>query len=138
MSTASRTITNHFADFHLLNVASTTRHPDDRGPYMVVQTGSAPGDPELRECTFALTRRGTWLHCFLFFMMPRAVRRQIAVFESVAEVMALTEGLTGTPTVETLDSLPAVLRQAGFQPTADDPESRALMDALKSSKKGQS
>lgn len=129
--TADRTITNHFPDFRLLNVASTTRHPEQRGPYMVVQTGSAPDDPEMRECTFALTRRGTWLHCFLFFMMPKPVRRNVAVFESVADVTSLTEGLTGRPVVETMASLPELLGDADFRPVADDPASEALLAALR-------
>jgi len=128
---ADRAITNHFPDFRLLNVASTTRHPEERGPYMVVQTGSAPDDPEMRECTFALTRRGTWLHCFLFFMMPKPVRRKIAVFETVADVTSLTEGLTGKPFVETMDSLPELLREADFHPAADDPASEALLAELR-------
>jgi hypothetical protein len=127
----SSTITNNFTDFHLLEVSHTTRHPERRGPYMVVQTGSAPGDPEMRECTFALTRRGTWLHCYVFFVMPRELRRKVAVFESVPEVMQLAETLIGTPVVETIESLKQLLGEAGFQPLADDPESAALMAELK-------
>lgn len=129
--TATRTITNHFPDFRLLNVAPTTAHPEQRGPFMVVQTGSAPADPQLRECTFALTHHGTWLHCFLFFLLPKPARRKIAVFETVADVMQLAEGLTGSPVVETMESLPKLLREAEFHPTADDPASEALLAELK-------
>lgn len=127
----ANTITNQFADFQLLEVGKTTAHPENRGPYMVVQTGSAPGDPELRECTFTLTHRGTWLHCYVFFMLPRPIRRQVAVFESVPEVMRLAGGLTGRPVVETIESLQELLREAGFKPTADDPASEALLKELK-------
>jgi len=127
----ARTITNDFRDFHLLEVSKTTKHPERRGPYMVVQTGSAPGDPQMRECTFALTKRGTWMHCYVFFMLPRPIRRRVAVFESVPEVMQLAESLTGNPRVETLESLQELLGEAGFRPQADDPESKTLLAELK-------
>lgn len=127
----ARTITNQFKDFRLLEVGKTTRHPERRGPYMVVQTGSAPGDPEFRECTFALTHKGTWMHCYVFFLLPRPLRRKIAVFESVPEVMNLAGGLTGDPVVETIESLQHLLRDAGFNPLADDPASEALMQDLR-------
>ncbi len=127
----AKTITNSFQDFRLLEISRTTKHPESRGPYMVAQTGSTPGDPEVRECTFALTRRGTWLHCYIFFLLPRDLRRQIAVFETVPEVMELAGRLTGNPVVETIESLPRLLGDAGFRPLDDDPASAALMAELR-------
>jgi len=127
----ARTITNRYQDFHLLEVGKTTSHPEKRGPFMIVQTGSAPGDPEVRECTFALTRKGTWIHCFIFFLMPKNIRREVAVFETVPETMELAESLTGKPVVETMTSLPSLLQGAGFHPADDDPAVATLMDELK-------
>lgn len=132
MRLAERTISNHFPDFRLLNVAATTHHPERRGPYMVTQTGSAPGDPTQRECTFALTRKGTWMHCFLFFMLPRDLRRSVAVFEDMTAVTQLCDSLPSKPVVETVDSLQELLHEAGFQPLAEDPVSQALMEELQS------
>ncbi len=128
---SARTITNVFSEFQLLEVSATTKHPERRGPYMVVQTGSAPGDSEFRECTFALIRRGPWMHCFVFFILPRELRRKVAVFETVPEVMRLAETLIGNPVVETIESLPRLLGEAGFRPLDDDPESAALLAELK-------
>ncbi|MBL6765760.1 MAG: hypothetical protein ISQ14_12470 [Verrucomicrobiae bacterium] len=128
---AKRVITNRFTDFHLLNVAKTTSQPDARGPYMVIQTGSSPDDPEMRECSFALTRRGTWLHGYIFFMLPKSVRREIAVHETVADVMRIAEELMGKPVVESLDSLRDLLHGTGFSPSAEDSESEVLLEELK-------
>jgi len=128
---ASRTITNSFHDFHLLEISKTTHHPEKHGPFMVSQSGSAPGDPELRECTFVLTKRGTWMHLYIFFMMPNAMRHQVAVFDSAAEIMQLAETLVGKPVVETMESLPELLNDSGCNPAHDDPFSSALMEEVR-------
>jgi hypothetical protein len=67
---AAKTITNSYHDFRILNVSKSTRHPKRRGPFMAIQKGSDPNDPQMRECTFVLTRRGTWMHCYLFLLLP--------------------------------------------------------------------
>jgi len=130
-------ITNRFSNFKLLELSKTQGHPGKRGPYMVAQTGSAPGDPALRECTFALTRRGSWLHHYILFMLPTELRDQIVVFESAAEAMDLVEKLAGTPVVETLDSLGELLRENGFQPQATDDTGDALLAEIRRVGKGE-
>jgi len=130
------TISNRFSDFKLLELSQTTDHPDKRGPYMVAQTGSAPGDPAQRECTFALTKRGTWLHHYILFMLPQDVRDEIVVFETVAEVMDLAEGLVGTPEVETIESLGQMLHDNGFQPEAGDRATEVLLEEIRQAGKG--
>lgn len=130
------TITNRFGDFKLLELSQTTDHPDKRGPYMVAQTGSAPDDPAQRECTFALTQRGTWLHHYILFMLPPDLRDEIVVFETVAEIMNLAEGLVGTPVVETIESLGQLLHDSGFQPQAGDRATEVLLEEIRQAGKG--
>ena len=130
------TISNRFSEFKLLELSKTTDHPDKRGPYMVAQTGSAPGDPAQRECTFALTKRGTWLHHYILFMLPQDVRDEIVVFETVAEVMDLAEGLVGTPVVETIESLGEMLHDNGFLPAAGDRATEVLLEEIRRAGKG--
>ena len=130
------TITNRFGDFRLLELSKTTDHPDRRGPYMVAQTGSAPGDPTQRECTFALTKRGSWLHHYILFMLPPSLRDEIVVFETVAEVMELAEGLAGAPEVETIESLGQMLHERGFRPEAGDRTTEALLEEIRKAGKG--
>lgn len=127
---AAPTITNRFRDFQLLDVSKTTRHPEHRGPYMMIQHGSAPEDPQLRECTFTLTKRGTWLHCYVFFLLPKPVRRQVAVFETVPELMELAENLPSKPIVESVESLSTLLKEGGFSPTTEDAENMALWSTV--------
>lgn len=121
-----RTITNRALDCRVLELSATTDHPERRGPYMVVQTGSAPDDPEHRECKFVLTRRGTWLHYYIFFMLPKDIRDEVAVFDSVNKVMELAESLSGKPRVESIESLRVILEEGDFQPDANDPATEAL------------
>jgi len=128
---ATKTITNSFHDFHLLEISKTTHHPEKRGPFMVSQSGSAPGDPELRECIFVLTKRGTWMHLYIFFLMSHELRHRVAVFDSAAEVMQLAETLVGKPVVETMESLPELLNDSGCNPAHEDPVSSALMEEIR-------
>jgi hypothetical protein len=79
---APKTITNSYHDFRILNVSKSTRHPQRRGRFMAIQEGSDPNDPQMRECTFVLTRGGTWMHCYLFLLLPGPLRRQ-AVFDTL-------------------------------------------------------
>ena len=124
MDTAAA-ISNDFQAFRLWNLTDsgprTAGEPAPRGPYMVVQDGCAPGDPTSRLCSFVLTRRGTWLHGFLFFMLPERVRREIGAFDSVREVFALVEGLVGKPRVETAKTVPELLGSVGYQLAGREP-----------------
>ena len=126
----ARSITNHYPDFRLLELSKTTPHPETRGPYMVVQDGADPQDPTSRECTFVLTRRGTWLHFYVFLMLPVDIRQGVGVFQNIPEVMGLVETLTGKPRVESLATLPELLKGNGFAPLPDDPISRILLDEV--------
>lgn len=135
---AAKTITNSYHDFRILNVSKSTRHPERRGPFMAIQEGSDPNDPQMRECTFVLTRRGTWMHCYLFLLLPKPLRRQAAVFDTPQEILALAEELSPKPVVlETAMSLDDLIG-SGLQALAgdDDPASQTLLAELRKQKEG--
>jgi len=50
-------ITNHYRDSHVLNLGSG----DERGPYLVTQTGVAPSDAFAKERMFVLRPDGRWV-----------------------------------------------------------------------------
>jgi hypothetical protein len=131
METAS-SITNDFRDFQLWNLAGVggaALPSAPRGPYMVVQDGCAPTDPVSRKCSFVLTRRGTWLHCFLFFMLPESVRHGVGIFDSIHDVVALSEGLIGKARVESANSVGDLLTGAGYE--LSSPAGQAVLAHLR-------
>jgi len=52
-----RAITNNYRDSHILNLGSG----DERGPYLVTQTGVSPNDPLAKERMFVLRPDGRWV-----------------------------------------------------------------------------
>jgi hypothetical protein len=132
-----RAITNSYHDFRILNVSKRTRHPEQRGPFMAIQEGSDPNDPQMRECTFVLTRRGTWMHCYLFLMLPTPLRRQVAVFDKPQDILALAEELSPKPVaIETARSLHELIGSSVQALADDDPTSQTLLTELKRRKHG--
>lgn len=127
---ATRTITNSYQDFQLLEL-SRLLHTDGRGPFMVVQEGAAPDDSAMRHCSFVLTRRGTWLHYYLFLALPEEVRRRIAMFDTVADVFARAEAMPAHVRVEDALSLQELLHDSGFEPGAADEQGRVLFEDLR-------
>ena len=126
---ATRTITNSYQDFQLLEL-SKLLHTEGRGPFMVVQEGCAPDDSSSRHCSFVLTHRGTWLHYYLDLALPEEVRR-VAMFDTVADVFARAEAMPARVKVEDAMSLQELLRAEGFEPGAEDEQGRALLDDLR-------
>lgn len=98
--TARRAITNRLQDCQLLELGKLLGRPDTRGPFLLVQDGADPADPRMRECSFVLTRRGTWLHYYVYLALPEATRRRCALFDTSHEVLQLVDGLTGPVRVE--------------------------------------
>ncbi len=127
---ATRTITNSYQDFQLLEL-SRLLHTEGRGPFMVVQEGAAPDDSAMRHCSFVLTRRGTWLHYYLFLALPEDVRQRIAMFDTVADVFARAEFMPERIRVEDAVSLQELLHSSGFEPGAADTQGRALFEELR-------
>lgn len=124
---AAKVITNDYRDFHLLALGQLLSHGEGHGPFVWVQDGCAPDDPRQRACSFVLTRRGTWLHYYLFLALPEAVRRKCAMFESSADALALASTLTGRPVVEDSLSLPELIHSAGYSPADSDAAGKALL-----------
>lgn len=127
---ATRTITNSYQDFQFLEL-SKLLHTEGRGPFMVVQEGCAPDDSSSRHCSFVLTHRGTWLHYYLFLALPEEVRRQIAMFDTVADVFARAETMPARVKVEDAMSLQELMHDEGFEPDAADEQGRVLFEDLR-------
>ncbi|HXG46653.1 MAG TPA: hypothetical protein VNO52_03440 [Methylomirabilota bacterium] len=130
MKTTTHAITNRYQDFQVLNLAQLVHH-EGRGPYMVTQDGCDPDDATRRACSFVLTRRGTWLHFYLYLALPEAVRRKIAHYETVAEVLQRAESLPPSVVVEDAASLQELIRECGFEPAEDDLTGQALLREMK-------
>jgi hypothetical protein len=126
-----RILTNDYRDFQLMELGKLMASSGGRGPFMVVQDGIAPGDPRMRTCSFVLTRRGTWLHYYLFLTLPEDVRRRCALFESGAEALGMAGTLSGAPVVEDAFSLPELIHEGGFEPAETDRTGRALLKELR-------
>jgi hypothetical protein len=124
------TITNSFQNFHVHNLSQLVHRVEGRGPFIVTQDGAAPDDPKMRPCAFVLTRRGTWLHFYLYLTLPENVRAACAHFDSIADVMTLAEKLSGKPIVEDTASLQDLIRSTGFTPDASDSAGNALLRAI--------
>lgn len=126
----SRILTNHYPDFQLQELGRWLGDGSQRGPYLISQDGAAPEDPQQRHCTFVLTRRGTWLHYYLFLALPEEVRRRCALFDTTREALECAGGLSGGPRVEDAHTLPELIRDAGFAPAESDALGRALLEDL--------
>jgi hypothetical protein len=130
MKTANA-ISNRYQDFQVLNLCQLVHHVDGRGPFMVTQDGCDPDDPTMRACSFVLTKRGTWLHFYLYLALPESVRQHCAHFETVADVLQRADALPGRVVVENAASLQELIREAGFEPDAADATGQALLRELK-------
>jgi hypothetical protein len=128
---AQRTITNRLADCELFDLSKLMGSGQTRGPFLLVQDGCAPGDPRMRECSFVLTRRGTWLHYYLYLALPETVRRRCALFDRAHEAMQRVETLPDEVRVEDSHSLQELLHEHGFEPDPSDLAGKALLERLR-------
>lgn len=89
------TLQNDFARFTIVNL-----EPDSpsRGPFIVAQNGSAPGDPRVRNKIHLLARDGTWVDFAVLFTEPAAMAADL-LFDTVAEMIGVIEKLTGPAVV---------------------------------------
>lgn len=102
---------NDFARFTIVNL-----EPDSpsRGPFIVAQNGSAPGDAKVRNKIHLLATDGTWVDLAALFHDPAAMAGEL-LFETVAEMIGVIERLTGpavarTITLNTEESLAEIER----------------------------
>lgn len=124
-------ITNRYQDFQVLNLSQLVHRVEGRGPYMVTQDGCDPDDPRMRACSFVLTKRGTWLHFYLYLALPESVRRQCAQFETIEDALQRADSLPGKVVVENAASLQELIREAGFEPDVADATGQALLQEMK-------
>ena len=78
------------------------------------------------------------MHCYLFLLLPKPLRRQAAVFDTPQDILALAEELSPKPVViETAMSLHDLIG-SGLQALAgdDDPASQTLLAELRKRKVG--
>jgi hypothetical protein len=78
-----RTITNDYKDAQILNLGSG----DERGPYLVTQTGVAPGDPLPKTCMFVLRPDGHWVDFNACACQGKPEAMDEIVFPSTVKVM---------------------------------------------------
>lgn len=129
--TATHSLTNDYRDFQVLNLCQLVHHCEGRGPYLITQDGCDPGDPTFRHCSFVLTRRGTWLHFYLYLALPEAVRAGIAHSDTADEALHRAETLPPTVAVEDAASLQELIRESGFTPDAADLTGQALLREMR-------
>jgi hypothetical protein len=121
-----RNITNSFLDVRLVSLSSWRQAneitPRDRGgPYVILQEGYDPNDPNVSPDEFVLGRSGKWLPLGLFYRLPVPDRRAEFIFGTAAEVMAMMGNLT---------SAVVIFRPADKQGEAATPESDEMIEAL--------
>jgi hypothetical protein len=90
-----RTITNNYQDTHVLNLGSG----DERGPYLVTQTGVAPSDPFAKERMFVLRPDGRWVDFNAYACQGKPEAIDEIVFSTTTEVMETFGKLMGLPQV---------------------------------------
>lgn len=107
-------IGNRFSDFTLENLCELVNQVKGRGPFLLTQEGAHPGDPHYHGCKFVLSRRGSWLHYFLYLELPQDIQERCFQFETVSEAFRLAESLPPKPVVEDSFTLAVYVRECGF------------------------
>src|ERR1043166_1176861 len=112
-----RTITNDYRDAQILNLGSGS----DRGPYLVTQTGVAPGDAIPKTRIFVLRPDGFWVDFNAYASKGKPEAMDEIVFSTTTQVMEIFGKLFGSPRVLALpvdeEGLKAWLeRQKGGNP----------------------
>jgi hypothetical protein len=126
MNANLRNITNNFQDVRLLSLASWREADafiphDTGGPYVVIQEGYHPADPNMQPDEFILGRAGKWLSLGYFFRLSIPERRTEFVFAKAAEIMRL------------MQDLPAKVSMYD-EPEGTAPENDEMAEALQASK----
>jgi hypothetical protein len=90
-----RTITNNYRDAQILNLGSA----NERGPYLVIQTGVAPSDPMPKTRMFVLRPDGCWVDFNAYACQGKPEAMDELAFSNTAEVMETFAKLFGRPRV---------------------------------------
>jgi hypothetical protein len=89
------TITNNYRDAHILNLGSG----DDRGPYLVTQTGASPNDAFGKQRMFVLRPDGCWVDFNAYASQNKPEALDEAVFSTTTQIMQTFGRLFGQPHV---------------------------------------
>jgi hypothetical protein len=90
-----RTITNDYRDARILNLGSG----DQRGPYLVTQTGVSPSDPLPKEHLFVLRPDGRWADFNAYASQGKPEAMDEIVFSTTTQIMETFGKLFGRPKV---------------------------------------
>jgi len=97
------TLSNFVDDCDLLNLGTAQ---GGRGPYVLRQTGSAPGSTTLQQDPFFLRKDGVWVLNLTVFCLPEKEVQENFFFRDIPELFSLIDDLAGKPLVVD-DKLPA-------------------------------
>src|SRR4029077_17455599 len=89
------TITNNYRDTHVLNLGSG----DERGPYLVTQTGVAPSDAFATKSMFVRRRDVCWVDFNAYACQGKPEGMDEIVFSTTTDVMETFGKLMGRPQV---------------------------------------
>jgi hypothetical protein len=104
----------------MLNLGSAA---GSRGPYVIRQTGSAPGSMTMQQDPYLLRRDGVWVLNLAVFALGETEQQQF-MYATSAEVMKALEGLPVDPVVE--DRLPEGVSRAELVAGAENTASRLI------------
>jgi hypothetical protein len=90
-----RTITNDYHDAQILNLGAD----NDRGPYLVTQTGVAPRDSLPKTRMFVLRPEGFWVDFNAYVSQGKPEAIDEIVFSTTLQVMETFGKLFGAPRV---------------------------------------
>ena len=93
-----RTLTNNYRDASVMNLGTG----NERGPYLVTQTGVAPSDPVPRTHMFVLRPDGRWVDFNAYACQGKPEVMDEIVFSSIPQVMEIFGRLRGRAEVVNL------------------------------------
>lgn len=106
----------------------------DRGPFLVTQIGSTPGDPQYREIFWVLRRNGSWADMNYYLATGRLDSLDECLFDNAAAVIQKLNELTNLVQVADLPVDYAALHAAlGSHPQVNPglPRVRAWISGYK-------
>lgn len=89
------TITNNYRDAQILNLGSG----DERGPYLVIQSGVSPRDVIPKTRMFVLRPDGSWVDFNFYASQGKPEAMDEIVFSTTVQVMETFGKLFGAPRV---------------------------------------
>jgi hypothetical protein len=116
-----RTLTNNYQEVEVWNLDAWS---GGRGPFLVVQTGAAPGADSLREGVYVLRPDGLWVDTAYYVAAGRPELIDEVVFGSTQQVMELLDSLDPEAKIAPLDVDDSALQSALTQTTGQEPLQR--------------